>query len=150
MCSPLTRVQALLFLSAFILPLTVCGEARFNIAASPTLSTDGKVVISWESAANTQVVIQQDSNPAFIAPSTLYRGSDSASVVTGLVDGDYHYRGRLDNPDGTFSGWSPTVDVRVQHHSLPRAFSFFFVGLVVFVATLSLIILGARRHGVDD
>jgi hypothetical protein len=119
------------------------------VAASPSHSNDGRIVVSWETPPSGRVHIQQDLNGEFTTPTTLYTGRDNASVVTGLVDGDYHYRGRLEAPDGTLSGWSPVVKVTVEHHSLLRAISFFLVGLVVFLATLLLIMIGARRHGTD-
>lgn len=149
MCYRLKRLPALLLLFTLSLPVAVYAEAQFTMTATPTLSNDGRVVVSWESPSVGQVHLQQGLDRRFNAPSTLYRGNDSASVITGLVDGDYYYRGRLERPDGTFSDWSPMVTVTVSHHSLPRAFSFFLLGLIVFVATLLLIISGARRHGTD-
>jgi hypothetical protein len=120
-------------------------EAQLTIAVSPSHSNDGRVVVSWEAPSAGRVHIQQDQTGEFAIPSTLYIGSDNASVVTGLIDGDYHYRGRLETADGTVSPWSPTVKVTVEHHSMNRAFFFFLVGLVVFLATLLLIVVGARR-----
>jgi hypothetical protein len=138
-----------MLLFALTVPVTVCAETQFTIAATPAHSNDGRVVVSWESPTDGQVHIQQALERNFLTPATLYRGIDSASVITGLVDGDYHYRGRLERADGTFSDWSPTLDITVEHHSLSRALAFFLLGLVVFLATLLLIILGARRHGTD-
>jgi 4-amino-4-deoxy-L-arabinose transferase-like glycosyltransferase len=138
-----------MILFALTVPVTVCAEVQFTIAATPTLSNDGRVVVSWELPSDGQVHIQQDRGGDFKTSSTLYRGNDSASVITGLADGDYHYRGRLERPDGTYSDWSQRVTITVAHHSLPRALFFFLLGLVVFVATLLLIILGARRHGTE-
>jgi hypothetical protein len=66
-----------------------------------------------------------------------------------MVDGDYYYRGRLEGLDGTPSQWSPVVGVTVEHHSLIKALGFFLVGLVVFLATLFLIAIGAKRHRTD-
>lgn len=149
MCYRLIRLQALLLTLAAMAPVSVNAEAPFTITASPSHSNDGKVVVSWQTPALGQVHIQQDRNHKFETPTTRYIGHDGASVVTGLVDGAYHYRGRLEAPDGTHSQWSPIVKVTVEHHSLARAISFFLVGLVVFVATLLLIIVGARRRGTD-
>jgi hypothetical protein len=149
MCYLLIRLQTLLLFFPLLAPITVSAAAQFSIAATPAHSNDGRVVVSWESPSDGQVHIQQGLDQKFKAASTLYHGNDSASVITGLVDGDYYYRGRLERSDGTFSDWSPTVNITVEHHSLSRALSFFLLGLVVFVATLLLIILGARRHGTD-
>lgn len=147
MCFRFIRRQAFLLLFTLTLPFAVCAEAQFTIAAAPSLSNDGRVVVSWESPSDGRVHIQYARDEVFTSQSTLYLGQDTASVITGLVDGDYHYRGRMERPDGTFSDWSPTVNITVEHHSLFRALSFFLLGCVVFVATLLLIILGARRHG---
>jgi hypothetical protein len=146
MCYRLIRLQTLLLIITVSLPAMVGAQAQFTIAASPGHSNDGRVVVSWETPPGRRVHIQQDQTGAFEMPSTLYHGSDNASVVTGLVDGHYHFRGRLETADGTASQWSPSVKVTVEHHSLSRALFFFMVGLVVFLATLLLIVLGARRH----
>jgi hypothetical protein len=43
--------------------------------------------------------------------------------------------------------WSEVVNVSVEHHSLPKAVGFFISGLIVFAATLFMIINGARKSG---
>jgi hypothetical protein len=144
-----TRLKALILLSILSVPGVGAAEEQLVLSASSAYSNDGKATISWRSPAEAYVNIQQDHAKEFDTPSTLYRGKDSATVVTGLIDGDYYFRGRLEYADGRRSNWSQPLNIRVEHHSLARAFGFFSVGLVVFLATLLLIILGARRQGAD-
>lgn len=112
--------------------------------ASPKLSSDGSVRLSWSVPAGGSVDVQRDSQPAFSSPTTLYQGADGASVITGLNDGEYYFRARYESADGHLSDWSDTVAVTVRHHSLTRAAVFFAVGAVVFLSTLLLIVTAAR------
>jgi hypothetical protein len=69
-------------------------------------------------------------------------------VLSGKSDGKYFYRVRYtppDEPQGAM--WSEVVNVSVEHHSLPKAVGFFISGLIVFAATLFMIINGARKSG---
>jgi hypothetical protein len=47
--------------------------------------------------------------------------------------------------EGRVYPWSEPVTVTVAHHPLSRAVAFFTVGALVFLATLGLIVRGARR-----
>ncbi len=119
----------------------------FEIALSPNVSSDGTATLSWRTGLQKTVLIQTSREPSFAQATTLYRGNDSASVITGLVDGDYFFRGRDVNADGQTAAWSETVSLHVQHHSLARAGGFFLLGAIVFLATTLLIVLGAKRGG---
>ncbi|MDT8383137.1 MAG: fibronectin type III domain-containing protein [Gammaproteobacteria bacterium] len=128
---------------------------------APRLSTSGDVVtagyyrLSWETASSevesvtaplkesiwTPVWELQEATQAdFRDAVTAYRGPDSATVFSGKPDGARHYRLRSVAPQA--SPWSDTVSVRVTHHSLSRALLFLSLGIVVFVATVVLIVRG--------
>jgi hypothetical protein len=125
-------------------------EGPFEISLSQTISNDGVAVLSWSLSQQTSVVVQKSQDPDFSQPTTLYRGSDSASVITGLMDGKYFFRARSEYPDGSFSAWSETVSLSVEHHSLAKATLFFAIGGIVFLATMLLITFGAKRGGEVD
>lgn len=120
--------------------------AAFPAAAEPPeLEVDSEVAaagfyqLRWFSDGN--VDLEEASKEDFADARTLYSGSDKARVMSGKPDGIYYYRLR-DPEDGSHGN---VVKVSVQHHSLRRAFSFFGIGAIVFVATLLLIASGARR-----
>lgn len=92
------------------------------------------------------VDIESSRDKLFSNPVNLYQGGDEATVLTGLSDGAYYFRGRYLDQNGVSSPWSEPVSLSVEHHSLVKALSFFSIGAVVFVATLLLIILGAKRQ----
>ncbi|MET0066643.1 MAG: fibronectin type III domain-containing protein [Candidatus Thiodiazotropha sp.] len=122
-------------------------QAPFTLHLSSQTSNDGRANLSWNLEGDAEVQIQQAGNPGFSAARVLYQGTDRASVVTGLPDGAYHYRGRWVYPDGSTSPWGEAVTLQVTHHSLMRAGLFFAVGALVFIATTLLILTGNRRQG---
>jgi len=112
------------------------------LSASPPDSSDGVSVISWQApAADQHIILQRATHADFSDARQIYRGSDTASTVTGMTDGTWYFRARLD--DGA---WSEPLAVKVQHHPLGRAFGFFSVGAIVFIGTVWLIVGGSRRQ----
>jgi hypothetical protein len=90
--------------------------------------------------------LQEANNAAFTQPTTIYRGPDQGTLISGQKNGQYFYRVRALNRGQPVSAWSSLVLVSVRHHSLTRAFAFFAAGAAVFLATLVLIILAARQN----
>ena len=107
-------------------------------------------MLSWQLPDSASVELQQQA-VSLESYQTIYTGSDTASVITGLADGDYSYRIRTVTTEGEYSNWTTPVSVSVRHHPLPRAFGFFAVGAIVFISTIVLIVLGTRgRLGTDQ
>ncbi|MGD2118610.1 MAG: fibronectin type III domain-containing protein [Chromatiales bacterium] len=115
------------------------------LQASPQLSTDGAVRLDWSVPGGAVAQIQRAPTADFASPLGVYQGTDTSAVITGLTDGQYLFRGRLQFDDGRASAWSEPLQVTVEHHSLTRAQLFFLVGAIVFVSTALLIVTGARR-----
>jgi hypothetical protein len=116
---------------------------QFQIQSTTSNSNDGSFNLSWKLPEDSRIELQQyqqNENDY----QTFYTGKDSATVITGLPDGDYNYRARLINTDGGLGDWTESISVTVKHHSLTRAFSFFLVGAVVFAGTLLLILFGSK------
>lgn len=117
------------------------------LAATPRIETDtslttaGYYQLRW-TAATTNVDVEVD-DPASGSTTIIYSGPDRARVISGQSDGTRQYRVREVDDSGA-SAWSPALSVTVAHHSLGRAFSFFAVGALVFLATLVLVVRGAR------
>jgi hypothetical protein len=112
-----------------------------ELSASPARSTTGTFSLSWEGTegARYEVIEQREEGD----PQIVYQGTDTASVMTGMPNGSYRYRVRALLTGGP-SPWSQPIGVTVAHHSLTRALGFFTVGLLVFLATLALIVGGER------
>jgi hypothetical protein len=142
-------IQKLFLVCVLIGPVVSGAVEAPELSVNPMQSSDGKATISWSQPDGASIEIQKSRDKAFAVQTNLYRGQDNATVVTGLSNGEYHYRGRLVYPDGQSSSWSDPVRLSVEHHSLTRALSFFALGALVFIATLLLIFVGARRHGAE-
>ena len=144
------QLLLLLLLSLFMGIASATDENPLEISVSPSASSDGTARLSWSSSSQASVNIQKSLDSSFSKSTLLYRGKDNASVITGLMDGEYYFRARSEYPDGRVSAWSETVSLSVKHHSLAKATLFFAIGGVVFLATMLLIAFGARRGDVGD
>jgi len=132
-----------------IIALIFLASAPGALLAAPHIETDtavataGYYVLRW-SAATTDVEVAEFANPGGGDPSIIYRGPDRATLISGKPNGTRIYRVR-EVGAGEPSAWSEPVSVTVAHHPLSRALTFFGIGAVVFLATLTLIVRGARR-----
>jgi len=127
-----------------LLAATPATPTAATIEADTELATAGYYQLRWTAAtADVQVEVSEpDSDDWRI----IYSGPDRARVVSGQTDGTRVYRVRGIGATEP-SAWSAPVRVTVVHHSLQRALLFFGVGAVVFLATLALIVRGARSGG---
>ena len=110
--------------------------------ASTTASDTGEYRLTWVDVAGQEVVLEESTSDDFAGARVLYQGVDAATVVSGRLDGVFHYRLRLADGDS----WSAPVAVQVTHHSAAEAFGFLALGGVVFLATAILIVAGHRAH----
>lgn len=153
-CCRSVGIFVLLMTSA--LPVCLSAETDLPVLTTDTqLATAGYYQLSWQpgvawvSNKSPQFELQQATDEQFQSVNTLYRGPDRASVISGMVNGDYYYRLRLIESNTASSAWSKSVLVRVRHHSLQKAWLFFAAGAIVFLMTLSFIVLSVRnRDGV--
>lgn len=97
-------------------------------------SNEGYYQLTWR--ADEPVRLVESPSIDFVDASVLYSGTDTGHVVSGKPDGTWYYR--LESVDGSRILSEPAT-IAVRHHSLERAFLFFAVGAVVFLATLGLI-----------
>ena len=96
----------------------------------------------WETHAE-RVELQEATDSEFSDATTPYRGPDRATVISGKPNGTWYYRVRASD-DAQAGPWSRAVSVTVDHHSLSRALMFLSLGVIVFVATATMIIRGSR------
>jgi hypothetical protein len=82
------------------------------IPSAPTLYSisnpdgDGNYTVSWSSVSDaTSYTLQEDDNPLFSSPTTVYSGPSTSNDISGRGAGTYYYRVRASNCRGD-SGWS--------------------------------------------
>ncbi|MGD8741975.1 MAG: hypothetical protein PVH46_01000 [Granulosicoccaceae bacterium] len=148
-CSqPLLRASRAhhLTISTALLAVCLTGSAHaaaITLESSTSMATAGYFQLRWQAQqAISEYVLQESTNKDFTTAKIIYRGSDTATVISGKPDNIYFYRvSDRYNPANT----SNTLKITVAHHPLRDAFAFFTVGAVVFIATLLLILRGNRQ-----
>ena len=119
------------------------------LAAAPELKSDSELAtagyyrLNWQSDIAADFVLEEATDPTFSQAKTLYQGPDTATLISGRANGTYYYRIR-NIQDDMENEWSNVTKVEVTHHPLSRAFMFFTLGAIVFIATLVVVILGNK------
>lgn len=145
------RTQRLFPLLAAFLSLALAAAATAS-ANAPALHSDtavsaaGYYQLKWSAPNGGTPVFELQEAPSarFNHIHPVYKGTDEASLLSGRRNGVYYYRVRIDAPSGA-GPWSAPVKVTVEHQPLARAFLFFGIGAVVFLATLGLVVVGNLR-----
>ncbi|WP_455209612.1 hypothetical protein [Kaarinaea lacus] len=156
--------RALVVVVMFFCCAPVIVNAAPKLTVDMDIATAGYYRLTWsvdKAQAGAVFVLQEAITSRFENPQITYRGPDLATVISGKSDGMYYYRVRRTQPneseeissdavkpEGVMSEeamWSEVVRVDVQHHSLSKAVGFFIAGLIVFAATLFMIVNGARK-----
>lgn len=115
-------------------------------------SREGHVSLEWtlgDAAGDTHWIYELESarRADFTDAVRRHEGHDFISFVSGLENGDHCFRVRARAPeDGAAWGpWSRTVIVPVEHQSLGTALSLAAAGEAIFLATVGVIAVNARR-----
>jgi hypothetical protein len=78
--------------------------------------------------------------------STYYQGNLNEAFISGLPDGEHAFHVYALSPDGALIGVSDTPAVMIVNHwPLSQAVALFSVGLIVVIAMMLAIVIGARR-----
>ena len=109
-----------------------------RLSSNIAVASAGFFRLNWETDAKL-VELQEAKNPSFQDPHSVYFGPDRATVISGKSNGTWYYRVRAANDTQT-GPWSEPVPVVVAHHSLSRALAVLSIGIVVFLATVLMII----------
>jgi hypothetical protein len=132
------------FVGLFLLPTKPL--TALTLVTDTDLATAGFYQLNWSGVPpGGHVELVEANDPTFARYRVLYRGADTAKVVTGRSDGTYFYRIRLIGDSQRADQWSSSVKVAVKHHPLSRAIAFFIIGALVFVLTLAVIVHGNRK-----
>lgn len=141
----------LVWIFGWLLLCTLSGWARTAPAVvfqdDSLFTQDGHVKLIWRVPEGSDEVlwqyeVQVDSSADFPAPTQLYQGPDQATFISGLPNGDYHYRIRVVGPEVETPGAWDEAYVEVEHHSLNLALTIAGLGSVVFVLTVILVLRG--------
>lgn len=114
-------------------------------------SSSGNIKLIWELDGKqdvwekTEFELQKSRDEEFTEAKTAYTGPDRATFISGLADGMYYYRIRVIKGDEV-GVWSDTVKFEVKHHSLKLALVLFFIGAIVFSATVWIVLKGASKE----
>ncbi|PTN12866.1 hypothetical protein C8R11_102142 [Nitrosomonas aestuarii] len=135
----LLQLQLFLFTVALFLPVSSGCTETVKFTNDQYLESDaGYVLLNWNNQKRIPVELQQGSKHTFEQATTLYRGSNSSLMLSGLPNGTYYYRIR--SQTGT---WSDKITLNVTHHSLIKAWLLFVIGAFVFFSIVWVIIRGA-------
>ena len=132
-------------------------QATPEFTSPPSVISDsGHTRLDWtlsKDVLQTQFPIfelQQSKASDFSNSIVRYQGPDTASFISGLPNGVYHFRVRSHFSAEQISNWSKPVVVEVQHHSLLLAYILFAIGLIVFAATVYVVVSGTRNTQTID
>lgn len=115
---------------------------EISLNSDTELAREGYLVLTWQAAdtASDDLLLQQSLTADFASHTERAIPVAGAHTLTGLDDGVYYFRaGTAD------AGWSNTVSVGVQHHSLTEAWGFFTLGLLMFAVLCGVIVRGAGK-----
>ena len=138
------------FFYSWLVGLFLTAASTQVLASVPQLMSDseqataGYFQLSWEGDEGSDYLLQEANDPNFSQFTTLYEGPDTARLVSGRSDGTYYYRIRYRDQAEDANAWSNVTTVEVAHHPLSRAFMFFTLGAIVFIATLTVVVMGNK------
>jgi hypothetical protein len=140
-------IVCILLVSVLVCPHT--GSAAAPSGVAPQLSVDNPTAtagfyrLHWSGTAPV-FELQEATGSGFDRPTTLYRGPDTATVISGKPDGTWYYRVRAATDAGS-DAWSNALAVTVDHHDLGRALLFLALGFAVFIAIVVTVLRGKGR-----
>jgi hypothetical protein len=127
----------------FLLTVSSTCLAEIQLSSDSQISTEGYFVLSWQSDIDLPLTLEQSSTENFSDIKTISLPSEGSLTLTGFEDGSYFFR------INSSAESSNTVSITVTHHDLSRAFSFFFLGLLLFVILLVSIFIGRNKVGAE-
>lgn len=90
---------------------------------------------------------RDDRSEEFQHATTVYRGKDAASFVSGLSDGKHYYRVRIIDTKGqSVSPWSEKKTVVVDYHSWTLTWILFATGATIFFILVAVLVIGSRKE----
>ena len=140
------------------LVVALAGSALGEVTSPGILSAEGdpgagSVRLSWRADGPAppeplEFELQQAPTSGFASSIVRYQGHQRATVLTGMLDGEYWFRFRARVPGHTnkYGPWSKPARFTVKHHSTTTAATLFGLGAVVFTATALFLWSEDRRQ----
>ena len=117
-------------------PVAAAPHPSPSFAEQDSVTSDaGNFLVSW----NTQEPVTLEMQSGDGTPRTIYSGRNHAFFLSGLRNGDYAIR--LKDAAGATAD---TLILHVQHQSLSRALLLVALGALAFLATVAVVLRGAR------
>lgn len=107
-------------------------------ALESKISDNGTVTLAWEKPESLEIKLEQSYSQDFGETFTRYKGTDPASVITGLPEGTHYFR---ISETGT-PNWSAPLAVKVKFFPRWKLWLILSIGAVVVLATIAVIIIG--------
>lgn len=117
-------------------PTSVIKEGYFNVSVSAKSEQQKLDKLTIEVATDANFTENQKQFPAL--------GDFSTISLTGFSNGSYHLRARAETESGE-SLVSNVIQVTVKHYPLWQALTLFFIGLIIFVAVVTTLLLLHRK-----
>ncbi len=141
------------FIRASAILLALCCVS--NAQDLPNVSFHGETSRETNEGHTTLVWSAQDGDPtyelqcstdqSFTNPTTVYRGRDEASFVSGLPNGRFFFRVRArQTVEDSWGPWSDTLVLSCRHHSMILAWSLFAAGGLLFALIIAFVARNAR------
>jgi len=110
---------------------------------------EGWLSLDWAVAdetlpAEAEFVVEQASTASFSDPREKYRGRDGATFISGLPEGAYFYRVRIET-DERAGPWSEVLEVDVDYGNRTQVWVLMGAGTVAFLATVGTLIANHQR-----
>lgn len=114
----------------------------------PALNNTGYLTLDWtDMDGNLDYEVEEKGEVKSTKERIIYRGKGDKLFLSGLKNGEYRYRVRAVNSDGSAGKWSHQLTLRVKHHSMNRALFLFALGFFIFAATCYVIAKESRKEG---
>lgn len=138
-----------LLVSSAALAQAVAAPAVTLDQASPIRAPEGHLRLSWRvqrEVPDLQFELERSRESSFRETTRLDVGPDRASYISGLVDGENHFRVRAVTAGGAPGPWSPSLLVQVEYPPRRQVLALMAVGAVLLVGTILLVLTGHRRR----
>lgn len=107
-------------------------------------SREGHTKLEWlvdDDSADLFFIVEQSTDSSFNNSKIIYSGRDRATYISGLKNGTYFFRIKIEGNDS----WADPVRLIVEHHDLKTAYILSVIGLTVFLATAVVLITGVNK-----
>ncbi len=103
-----------------------------------SVSDNGTVTLSWKKPEALEIELQQSDSEDFTESTIRYKGTDAASVLTGLPEGTHYFR----IADAGTSEWSAPLAMKVEFFPRWKLWLILSIGACVVLATMGIIVVG--------